>query len=225
MHLRVVSFESLGLIFGTRRLVCKYPSRGFLRSLKSRHLRTDLKASFACAFSKHYPPGNYVIGALSDSLELMAGWVLRWLSAVRTRPGQRLDLLLEFIVLRRQLAVPQRTGTRRPCFRPSERLFWVFLSRWWANWQRGLIIVQPTTVLCGPALHARAFTRRSHCSGVGWKALSALVGGNNVVGRYLDLAATQLRPAWKGRGLVVARRVGLTRAGHNGLCRNVLAGV
>jgi hypothetical protein len=23
----------------------------------------------------------------------------------------------------------------------------VFLSRWWANWQRGLIIVQPATVL------------------------------------------------------------------------------
>src|SRR5215472_8143656 len=32
-------------------------------------------------------------------------------------------------------------------FRPSERLFWVFLSRWSANWQRGLIIVQPGTVL------------------------------------------------------------------------------
>jgi hypothetical protein len=71
----------------------------------------------------------------------------RWLSAMRTRLGQRLDLLLEFIVLRHQLAVLQRTGTRRPCFRPSERLFWVFLSRWWANWQRGLIIVQPATVL------------------------------------------------------------------------------
>jgi hypothetical protein len=101
----------------------------------------------ACAFSKHYPPENYVIGALSDSLQLMAGWVLRWLSAVRTRLRQRLDLLLEFIVLRHQLAVLQRTGTRRPCFRPSERLFWVSLSRWWANWQRSLIIVQPATVL------------------------------------------------------------------------------
>jgi hypothetical protein len=45
----------------------------------------------------------------------------------------RLDLLPEFIVLRHQLAVVQRTGTRRPCFRPSERLFWLFLSRWWAK--------------------------------------------------------------------------------------------
>jgi hypothetical protein len=41
--------------------------------------------------------------------------------------------LLEFIALRHQLAVLQRTGARRPCFRPSERLFWLFLSRWWAN--------------------------------------------------------------------------------------------
>jgi hypothetical protein len=100
-----------------------------------------------CAFSKRYPPANFAVRTLSDSLKAMTGWVLRWLSAVRTRFRQRRDLLLEFIVLHHQLAVLQRTGTRRPCFRPSERLFWVLLSRWWANWQRGLIIVQPATVL------------------------------------------------------------------------------
>jgi hypothetical protein len=77
----------------------------------------------------------------------MTGWVLRGLSAAWTRLRQRRDLLLEFIALRHQLAVLQRTGTRRPCFRPSERLFWLFLSRWWGNWQRSLIIVQPATVL------------------------------------------------------------------------------
>jgi hypothetical protein len=69
------------------------------------------------------------------------------LSAVRMRFRQRRDLPLEFIVLRHQLAVLQRTGTRRPCFRPSERLFWVLLSPWWVNWQCSLIIVQPATVL------------------------------------------------------------------------------
>src|SRR5215470_16943980 len=77
----------------------------------------------------------------------MTAWGLQWLSGVRERLRQRRDLLLEFIVLRHQLAVLQRTGTRRPCFRTRERLFWVFLSRWWANWQRSLIIVQPATVL------------------------------------------------------------------------------
>src|SRR5215470_10021922 len=77
----------------------------------------------------------------------MTAWGLQWLSGVRERLRQRRDLLLEFIVLRHQLAVLQRTGTRRPCFRTGERLFWVFLSRWWVNWQRSLIIVQPATVL------------------------------------------------------------------------------
>jgi hypothetical protein len=52
-----------------------------------------------CAFSKHYPAENYVIGALSDSLDLMVRWVLRWLSGVRTRLRKRRDLLVEFIVL------------------------------------------------------------------------------------------------------------------------------
>jgi hypothetical protein len=47
--------------------------------------RYALGASGGRAFSKHCPPENYVIGTLSDSLEHMAGWVLRWLSAVRTR--------------------------------------------------------------------------------------------------------------------------------------------
>jgi hypothetical protein len=86
----------------------------------------------------------------------MTGWVLRKFSAPWTRLGQRRDLLLEFIALHNQLAVLQRTGTRRPCFRPSERLFWVLLSLWWANWQRGLIIVQPATVLHWRRLGLRA---------------------------------------------------------------------
>jgi hypothetical protein len=77
----------------------------------------------------------------------MTAWGLQWLSGARERLRQRRDLLLEFIVLHHQLAVLQRTGTRRPCFRTSERLFWVFLSRWWANWQRNLVIIQPATVL------------------------------------------------------------------------------
>jgi hypothetical protein len=55
----------------------------------------------------------------------MAGWVFQWISSVRARFRQRGDLVLELIVLRHQLAVLQRTGTRRPCLRPDERLLWV----------------------------------------------------------------------------------------------------
>lgn len=77
----------------------------------------------------------------------MAGWVFQWINSVGARFRQRVDLVLELIVLRHQLAVLQRTGTRRPCLRSGERLFWVVLSRWWADWQQGLVIVQPATVL------------------------------------------------------------------------------
>src|SRR5262249_14646807 len=77
----------------------------------------------------------------------MVGWVFQWIGSGRVRFRQRVVLLLELIVLRHQLAVLQRTGTRRPCLRPDERLFWALLSRWWADWQRSLMIVQPATVL------------------------------------------------------------------------------
>ncbi len=59
----------------------------------------------------------------------------------------RTALLLESIVLRHQIAVLQRSRTRRPCFRLWDRLFWVLFSRWWPQWRDSLIIVQPETVL------------------------------------------------------------------------------
>jgi hypothetical protein len=77
----------------------------------------------------------------------MAGRTARWITALRTRLRRRGERLLEFIILHHQLAVLQRTGTRRPCFRPADRLFWILLARWWVDWRRGLMIVQPATVL------------------------------------------------------------------------------
>src|SRR5260370_42632146 len=77
----------------------------------------------------------------------MVGWVFQWMSSVRARFRKRTDLVLELIVLRHQVAVLKRTATRRPCLRPGQRLLWVVLSRWWADWQRSLVLVQPATVL------------------------------------------------------------------------------
>ena len=77
----------------------------------------------------------------------MVGWVFQWISSVRARFRKRTDLVLELIVLRHQVAVLKRTATRRPCLRPGQRLLWVVLSRWWADWQRSLVLVQPATVL------------------------------------------------------------------------------
>ncbi len=65
----------------------------------------------------------------------------------RSEPRTRTALLLEAIALRHQIAVLERSRTRRPCFRLFDRLFWILLSRWWPEWRESLIIVQPETVL------------------------------------------------------------------------------
>ena len=56
-------------------------------------------------------------------------------------------LILEMIALRHQIAVLKRGGTRRPCFRLRDRLFWLLLARWWPDWRSSLVIVQPATIL------------------------------------------------------------------------------
>ena len=59
----------------------------------------------------------------------------------------RRDLIWECVALRHQLAVLKRCRTRRPCFRPIDRLFWVLLSWWWPGWREALSIIQADTVL------------------------------------------------------------------------------
>ena len=66
---------------------------------------------------------------------------------VPSEPRTRTALLLEGIALRHQIAVLERSRTRRPCFRGWDRLFWILFSRWWPQWRDSLIIVQPETVL------------------------------------------------------------------------------
>ncbi len=66
---------------------------------------------------------------------------------VGSNPRTRLALVLESIALRYQIAVLERNGTRRPCFRRIDRLFWILLSRWWPQWRESLMIVQAETVL------------------------------------------------------------------------------
>ena len=66
---------------------------------------------------------------------------------VRSEPRTRTALLLESIALRHQIAVLERSRTRRPCFRRIDRLLWILLSFWWPQWLESLVIVQPETVL------------------------------------------------------------------------------
>jgi putative transposase len=58
----------------------------------------------------------------------------------------RASLCLEHLALRHQLAVYQQT-VHRPRLRPTDRLFWAWLSRLWFAWQDALAFVQPRTVI------------------------------------------------------------------------------
>jgi putative transposase len=60
--------------------------------------------------------------------------------------GSHRHLALENLALRQQFAVYKKT-LRRPKPHQSDRLFWVCLSRVWAEWRQALIIVTPDTVL------------------------------------------------------------------------------
>jgi putative transposase len=67
-------------------------------------------------------------------------------------PGRR-NLIIENLALRHQLHTLQRTG-KRAVLRPVDRLFWIWLSRYWVDWRKVLQIVQPSTVI---AWHRKGF--------------------------------------------------------------------
>ena len=52
-------------------------------------------------------------------------------------------LLLEILALRHQLGILGRSDRR---FRPSDRLLWVCLRRFWPRWREALVLVQAATV-------------------------------------------------------------------------------
>jgi hypothetical protein len=66
---------------------------------------------------------------------MMPPVVSAFLGFVITLFQSRASLHLENLALRHQLAVYRQT-VQRPRLRPTDRLFWVWLSRLWAGWQR-----------------------------------------------------------------------------------------
>ena len=67
-------------------------------------------------------------------------------SLVWSKIKTTLNLAVENIALRQQLAVMKRTN-KRPNIRVTDRLFWVLLSRIWTGWRQSLVIVKPNTVV------------------------------------------------------------------------------
>ncbi len=74
------------------------------------------------------------------------------------------SLRLANIALRHQVFIYQRTVTR-PTLHPSDRLFWVWLSRRWPGWRDALEFVQPRTVLTWQNKRCRDYWRRLSQSG------------------------------------------------------------
>ncbi len=58
----------------------------------------------------------------------------------------RSTIAAENLALRHQLGILQRS-VKRPRLRQRDRILWVWLSRFWANWRSCLMIVKPDTVL------------------------------------------------------------------------------
>ena len=73
-------------------------------------------------------------------------------STLRTRAAQQ----AEIVALRHQIAVLQQSAPRRLRLRPSDRLLWIWLSRFWPAWRHWLRILKPDTVV---RWHRTAFAR------------------------------------------------------------------
>jgi transposase InsO family protein len=64
-------------------------------------------------------------------------------------------LALENLALRHQLVVLQR-GVKKPQLKDRDRILWSLLARFWTEWRRALILVQPATVI---RWHRQGFRR------------------------------------------------------------------
>jgi putative transposase len=64
------------------------------------------------------------------------------------------ELRLENLALRHQLGVLRRSAPKRLQLMPADRILWVWLRRFWADWKSALLIVKPETVI---AWHRKGF--------------------------------------------------------------------
>ena len=68
------------------------------------------------------------------------------LATARSSLKPQCELALENLALRQQLAILKRK-TKRPKLNKTDRAFWVALCGLWPDWQSGLILVKPETVI------------------------------------------------------------------------------
>lgn len=79
------------------------------------------------------------------------------------------NVILENLALRQQLIVQQRS-IKRPKLENADRIFWVWLSKFWKNWKKALLVSKPATVI---SWHKKGFK-------LYWKWKSRRVGRPNI---------------------------------------------
>ena len=73
-------------------------------------------------------------------------WIQLFFIIARSLVHDQTELAIENLALRQQLAVLQRQS-KRTKLKKHDRIFWVWLARFWSNWKSVLVIVQPDTVV------------------------------------------------------------------------------
>src|SRR5712691_11117479 len=115
--------------------------------------------------------------------------VLALLGTLRAALKARTDLVLENLALRQQLALLRRRS-KRPRVRLLDRVFWMWLSQWWARWREALHVVQPQTVIRWHRQGFRAFWN--------WKSRRGRTGRPPVCSELAELVRTMAlaNPLW-----------------------------
>jgi transposase InsO family protein len=75
-------------------------------------------------------------------------------AAISSTLRTRACLQVEILALRHQIVVLQRSNKNRLRLHASDRILWVVLSRFWAQWRECLLLVKPDTVI---AWHRKGF--------------------------------------------------------------------
>jgi len=83
----------------------------------------------------------------------MTRWLGILVATLRSCLRTHRELVVENLALRQQLAV-WKARQPRPRLTQVDRVFWVLLSRLWANWRHSLQVVRPETVV---GWHRRSF--------------------------------------------------------------------
>jgi len=110
--------------------------------------RSCVISASLCKLTEHQLWINFTEYSGGNNLKILAKLIFEFLRFIFR--GKH-DIILENLALRQQLVVQQRS-IKRPKIKNRNRIFWIWLSRFWNNWRSSLIIVKAPSFLLLPAI-------------------------------------------------------------------------